>query len=365
MRDLARLTLEERVGQLFFVGYQGTELTPATARIMERVRPGGIVCSQRNLESLDQIYHLNLNLQRRANLPLFLAINQEGGSVDRFRHLIAPLPSVAHLTDLGTSAVRTGARILASEIEAVGLNTNLAPVLDLGLPDSIMRVRTLAAEPAQVAHLGRVVVEELTKKKIFSCARHFPGLGGAHTDPHFALPRIERSRRKLLVEDVVPFEALSEDINMIIVSHGHYPSLGDIRPLPASLSPRVIGGLLRKTVGFEGIVITDDLTMGAVTSLGLTPKLFLRALEAGNDMFLFSQTTPLLEEAFSFIVATARNDRNLRLRIDTSIERILEHKREIEFAPVRYRPHMKSRLTRQIDKLNQSISSVEKVRVRS
>ena len=364
MRDFTRLTLEERVGQLFFVGFQGTELTTDTAGVLERVRPGGIVCSQRNLESLDQIYNLNLKLQRSANVPLFLAINQEGGAVDRLRHVVAPIPSIADLADLGTSAIRAGARILASEIEAAGLNTNLAPVLDLGLPKSIVRERTLGAGAAEVAGLGRVVLEEFSRKKIFSCARHFPGLGGAHRDPHFALPRVERSRRELLVEDVVPFDALSDDVDMIMVSHGHYPSLGDIRPLPASLSHRVVDGLLRKTVGFEGIVVTDDLTMGAVTSIGLTPKIFLRALEAGNDMFLFSQTTPLLEEAFSFIVEEARADKKLRLRVDASVERIFERKHKIEFVPVRYRPHMKSRLTRQIEKLKQTIPAVEKVRVR-
>ncbi len=364
MRDSARLTLEERVGQLFFVGFQGSALTPDTAGVLERVRPGGIVCSQRNLESLDQVYDLNLELQRSANVPLFLAINQEGGAVDRLRHLIAPVPSLADLADLGTSAVRAGARILASEIEAAGLNTNLAPVLDLGLPDSIVRERTLAAAAGEVARLGRVVLEEFAKKKIFSCARHFPGLGGAHRDPHFALPRIERSRRELIVEDVVPFDALSNDVDMIMVSHGHYPSLGDIRPLPASLSPRVIDGLLRQTIGFEGIVLTDDLTMGAITSIGLTPKIFLRALEAGNDMFLFSQTTPLLEEAFWFILEAARADKKLRLRIDASVERIFERKAKIEFVPLRYRPHVKARLTRQIEKLKQSIPTVEKVRVR-
>ena len=364
MRDFTRLTLEERVGQLFFVGFQGTELTPDTAGVLERVRPGGIVCSQRNLESLDQIYNLNLKLQRSANVPLFLAINQEGGAIDRLRHVIAPIPSIADLADLGTSAVRAGARILASEIEATGLNTNLAPVLDLGLPDSIVRERTLGAGAGEVARLGRIFLEEFSRKKIFSCARHFPGLGGAHRDPHFALPRVERSRRELLAEDVVPFDALSDDVDMIMVSHGHYPSIGDIRPLPASLSLRVVDGLLRKTVGFEGIVVTDDLTMGAVTSLGLTPKIFLRALEAGNDMFLFSQTTPLLEEAFSFIVEAARADKKLRLRVDASVERIFERKQKIEFVPVRHRPHMKSRLTRQIDKLKQTIPAVEKVRVR-
>ena len=364
MKELTRLTLEERVGQIFMVGFQG--LTPDTEseRILEKIRPGGFICSQRNIESLDQIYALNLRFQSRANLPPLLAIDQEGGAVDRLKHVVAPIPSVADLADLGVSAVRAGARLLGSELEAAGFNINLSPVLDLGLPGSIVRERTLGASAAAVGRLAKVVIDEFGKKRILAGARHFPGLGGASRDPHFVLPRIERSRREILAEDVVPFNDLSAHLDLIMVSHGHYPSLGDIRPLPASLSHRVVEGLLRETVGFEGVVMTDDLTMGAVTSTGLTAKTFLKAVQAGNDMVLFSQTTPLLEEAFDFIVASARTDAALRKRIDCSIERILHLKRKIEFAPLRNRPHARPRLIRQIEKLRQSIPTVERVHVR-
>lgn len=364
MKSASHLTLEEQVGQLFFVGFQGTELTEYTTDIFKKIQPGGVIFSQRNLTSLDQTYKLNLKLQQSTKIPFFLGINQEGGLVDRFKHLIAPIPSAAALADVGVSTLRVGTRIIASEIQGAGFNTNLGPVLDLGLPNSFLRERTLGASGSEVVRYGRVVLEEYAKKNILTCARHFPGLGGANRDPHFVLPRIERSRRELLVEDVVPFEALSTNVDMLMVSHAHYPALGDIRPVPASLSVRIVEGLLRKTLGFKGIVITDDLTMGAITSVGLKGPLFLRALEAGNDMLLFSQTTPLLEEAFSFIVAAARADKNLRLRIAASVDQILTLKQTIELAPLRHQPQMKSRLTRQIDKLKRSIASVEQIRMR-
>ncbi len=364
MKDLSRLTLEERVGQLFMVGFQGPAPDPESHRILEKIRPGGIICSQRNIESLDQIYALNLRFQRQAKLPPLLAIDQEGGALDRLKHVIAPIPSVADLADLGTSAVRTGARLLGSELEVAGFNTNLSPVLDLGMAGCIVRERTLGASAANVGRLARVVIEEFERKRILACARHFPGLGGARRDPHFVLPRIERSRREILSADVVPFNDLCDKLEMVMVSHGHYPSLGDIRPLPASLSHRVVNGILRQTVGFQGVVVTDDLTMGAVTSMGLTAKTFLKAIEAGNDMVLFSQTTPLLEDAFDFIVATARADSVLRRRIDGSIERILHLKQKIEFSPLRNRPLARPRLIRQIEKLRQSIPIVERVHVR-
>ena len=175
---------------------------------------------------------------------------------------------------------------------------------------------------------------------------------------------MERTRRELIAEDVVPFNDLHTGLDMVLVSHGHYPALGDIRPAPASLSHRVVNGLLRETVGFEGIAVTDDLTMGAVTALGLTPKTFLEAIKAGNDMVMFSQVTPLLDQAFDLVVESARGDVNLRKRIDQSVERIIHAKQKIAFAPIRNRPHVKARLTRQIEKLKQSIPTVEKVHVR-
>ena len=364
MKALSRLTLEERVGQLFMVGFQGLALDAESVRVLEKIRPGGFIYSRRNIESLEQIYALNLQIQSQANLPVLLAIDQEGGAVDHLKHVVAPIPSLANLADRGNSAVRAGARLLASELEAAGFNTNLSPVLDLGLPGCVVRDRTLGASAAEVGRLAKIAVNEFEKKRILTCARHFPGLGGAARDPHFGMPRIDRSRREILAEDVVPFNDLSAHLDLIMVSHGHYPSLGDIRPLPASLSHRVIDGILRETVGFEGVVMTDDLTMGAVTSTGLTAKTFLRAIQAGNDIVLFSQTTPLLEEAFEFIVASARADAKLRNRVDRSVERILHLKKKIVFAPLRHRHHVRGRLIRQIEKLKEPIPTGERIHVR-
>jgi beta-N-acetylhexosaminidase len=364
MKDIARLTLAQRVGQLFMLGFQGSVPDAETDRVLAKVQPGGLVSFQRNIESLDQIYELNLEFQRSLPVPPLLAINQEGGAIDRLKHVITPIPSVSDLADLGTPAVRTGARLLASELEACGFNMNLAPVLDLGLPRSVVRERTLAASAKEVTRLASVVLDEFEKKRVLACGSHFPGLGGAERDPHFLLPRVDRSRRDLLAEDVVPFNELSSRLGMIMVSHGHYPTLGDIRPIPASLSSRVINGLLRETVGFEGVVMTDDLTMGAVTSVGLSPRTFLRAIQAGNDMVLFSQATPMLEEAFELLVETARSDNAFQRRVDQSVERILHLKERIENIPLRSRARVKTRLMRQIEKLKQSISDVERIEVR-
>src|SRR5262249_43472800 len=284
--------------------------------------------------------------------------DQEGGRVDRLKQIFTAMPSMGELAVAGTAHLRTGARLIAAELEATGFNLNLAPVVDLHLPDSIFAERCLGSDPLEVARVALAFTEELSKRRLFTCAKHFPGLGGTTVDPHFSLPRIERTKRQLQEEDTSPFVKLFGRTDMVMVSHAHYHGLGDDKPIPASLSSRVVEGFLRKKLGYKGLTITDDLTMGAVTTVGLTPDIFLRALEAGNDLLLFSQTTPLVEQAFKEIVVSARKSAALRRRVDESVEKILTLKGRIEYVPLRYRTHLKTRITRQIEKLRKSLIEV-------
>jgi beta-N-acetylhexosaminidase len=350
MKDIGRLTIEEKVGQLFFLGFQGPEPDKDAQALIDQVRPGGFVFFQRNLENFDQLGALTSRLRELHGLPVFLAIEHEGGRVDRLKQVFSPLNSMAELAALGTAYLRAGAKIIATELEAAGLNLNFAPVLDLSATGSVMGGRTLSSNPHEVTRLGGAFIEELARKNVMSCARHFPGLGAARSDPHFVLPRIEKSKRQLLQEDALPFLNLIDDVPMIQMSHAHYSAF-DEKPTPGSLSPRVVDGFLRKKIGFDGVIITDDLTLGAISSIGLVPDLFLRAFEAGNDMLLFSQATPLVEQAFKALVRETRASESLRKRLDESVSRILRLKSRIHYVPIRYRAHIKTRVNRQIEKL--------------
>jgi beta-N-acetylhexosaminidase len=234
----------------------------------------------------------------------------------------------------------------------------LAPVVDLRLPGSIVGERCLAETAEQVSRLGAAFIEEVAKKHILTCAKHFPGLGAAKVDPHFGLPRVDRTKRQLQEEDAAAFVKLFNRADLVMISHAHYPGLGDEKPLPASISSRVVSGFLRKKLGYQGLTITDDLTMGAITTVGLTPELFLKAFEAGNDLLLFSQTTPLVSDAFNLIVSAARKSATLRRRVDESVQRILTLKSRTEFIPLQYRAHLKARITRHIEKLRKSVVEV-------
>jgi beta-N-acetylhexosaminidase len=206
--------------------------------------------------------------------------------------------------------------------------------------------------PERVSELAGIFIEELTRKGIIACARHFPGQGAASRDPHFGLPMIERPKKFLLDHDVAPFVQLKDVAGMIMVAHARYSAFGGDRP--ASLSPQIMTTLLRKKLKFGGVIVTGDLTMGAITGLGLSPETFLEAFEAGADMLLFSQTTPMVVEAFRGIVRATRASAALRSRLDHSVERILALKARIG-PPGRYRPHMKTRIARQIARLHKGV----------
>ena len=363
MKESYRLTLEEKIGQLFWLGFQGPSPDAHARTVIDTVHPGGFILSQRNIESFDQLTRLTGKLAGGNGIPALVGIGQEGGAADRLKQLFAPIPSVREMAVEGTTSLRALARIIASQLEVSGFNTGLSPVLDLHSPDSVMRDRSLSTNPGEVTNLGRAFVVELAERGIVSCAKHFPGMGAAQTDPHFVLPRIDKSRKSILLDDALPFLNLIDDVALIMVGHAWYPGLGtgllEERPMPASLSPRVVGGLLRRKFGFEGVIVTDDLTLGAVHTVGLTPDIFLQAFEAGNDMMMFSQITPLVEHGFQSMVRAARQSEALRSRVDSSVARILAAKQGIRTAPIRYRAQMRSRIVRQIEKL--SLSRRERV----
>ena len=208
MKNTQRLTLEEKVGQLFCLGFQGYEPDNETRDVFDVVRPGGFLLFQRNIENFDQVYELNSRLREMFSIQPFLAIDHEGGRVDRLKQIFGPIPSMPQLADSGTAQLRIGARIIAAELEATGFNVDFAPVLDLHRTGSIVAERSLSGDPEQVARLAGAFIEELSKRQVLTCGKHFPGLGGAVADPHFALPRIDYNKRQMLQEDVAPFVKL-------------------------------------------------------------------------------------------------------------------------------------------------------------
>jgi len=286
-------SLNTRIGRLFMVGIAGPHLDSGTEDLIRHWGLGGVILFARNIEDPVQVANLCKNLQktsmRHNEIPLFLAVDQEGGRVARLR---APFREFPGQTAIGDSEdpvkeAREFARVTAAEMGMVGLNMDLTPVLDVprGFPEQHLHGRTFSEDPGQVALLGRTVINELQENNIMAVGKHFPGLGGADRDPHKKLPQIFLPREEMESVDIPPFKAaVDAGVTGIMSSHALYPSLDPEKP--ATLSSSILTGLLRDDLGFQGLIITDDLEMGAISRGSGVVEGAVEAFQAGADILL-------------------------------------------------------------------------------
>jgi beta-N-acetylhexosaminidase len=283
--------LQERVSELIMVGFFGQELDAALADHLCTIKPSGLIFFRRNVVSPEQVARFNRDIQRLAiqelGRPLLLAIDQEGGTVARLTPPFSQIPDAKVLGAEGPEAVGRYARLSAQEMRLVGLNLNFAPVLDVNLLESAgpMERRSFGRDPARVAECGVAAITAIQQEGVMATAKHFPGLGRAQEDPHLSLPVVPATREELLQSDLVPFrDAFRAGVACAMTSHILYPALD--QGLPGTLSGAILTGLLRNDLGFEGVLISDDLDMGAVTSRYPPEWATLTALQAGVDLLL-------------------------------------------------------------------------------
>src|SRR2546422_2871882 len=259
------LSLEDKVGQLFWIGFHGIALDPPLRSLLERVRPGGLILFARNIENARQVRALNDALSGSLRIPPFIALDQEGGRVNRLKPILGPIPPNLALArgKAATRAVGRQAGATARALRSLGFSVNLAPVLDLSGPGAANGIgdRAFGEDPATVCRLARVFLETHLRSGVIPVGKHFPGLGSAGADTHLTLPVISKSRARLTREDLVPYRRLNRHLPVVMAGHASYPALQD-RPGPATLSRAVIEGLLRRRLGYRGMILTDDLEMG-------------------------------------------------------------------------------------------------------
>ncbi len=300
--------LNTMIGSLFTVGIASTEPDRNALSLIREHKVGGVILFARNIENPLQVASLCRSLQEEAiaatETPLFLAIDQEGGRVARLKEPFTLHPGaseIARSPDPLEQAARF-ASITATEMSLVGLNMNMAPVLDVpsGEPERHLSGRTFGSKPEMVASLGMKVVEELQSRKILAVAKHFPGLGKANLDPHHMLPIIDSPGSEIEDRDLVPFKAaIKAGVSGIMTSHAMYPGLDP--GTPATLSRKIITDLLRKKLGFGGLVITDDLEMGAVAGgLGVAGSA-VEAFKAGVDILLVCENFDSIVESIDAV----------------------------------------------------------------
>jgi beta-N-acetylhexosaminidase len=316
-------------GQRLMLGFDGIELNDELKHIIGDINACGIILFAHNIESPEQVNRLCSDCQAYAKAcglpPLFIAVDQEGGVVARLKEpftIFKGNPFIKTMEDAGNFAA-----ITAHELNQVGINMNFAPVLDIapqGL-DSIMKDRVFKGNAKKVSMLGTQIILTLQQNGIMAVAKHFPGIGRTIKDSHFHLPKLDIDLESLWQSDMVPFvDAKNKSVAGIMLSHISYPRLD--QNWQASLSPFIANDLLRNQMGYDGLVMTDDLDMKAIEHDMAT--CIHQILKSGIDMALICHKGPNIDIAYHEIMQGLIEDKGLYLMGEKSVERILRHKKK-------------------------------------
>jgi beta-N-acetylhexosaminidase len=283
------MNVRETISQLLMVGFQGTKLSSEFINWLQEYRPGGVILFSRNLVDMEQIAQLTNSLQELTpDLPLLIAIDQEGGRVSRLPQDFTIFPSSSTVATCQSPDVAYAvAEITAKELRAVGINMNMAPVLDVNSnPDNtIIGDRAYGNDPSQVCIFGTATMQGLKNNGIIPCGKHFPGHGDTVTDSHKVLPVVNANRERLNKIELEPFRhAIQQGLPTIMTAHVHYPALD--AGTSATLSRPILTDLLREELGFQGVTITDDMEMRAILDCNTIGEASVRSLQAGANMVL-------------------------------------------------------------------------------
>jgi beta-N-acetylhexosaminidase len=320
---------EHLAGQRLMAGFQGTACDAALEGMIGGLHLGGLILFRRNVESPAQLTRLCASAQAHARAcglpPLLIAVDQEGGQVSRLGPPFTQFPGNPALQD--ESAADRFAAVTAAELGPVGINMNLAPVLDV-VPEGlagVMAARVFTGGPRRVARMGCAVIEGLQRRGIMAVAKHFPGIGRTILDSHVDRPILDETPDALEAFDLIPFrEAAAHAVAGVMLSHILYPRLDP--QWPASLSRTIVGDLLRRRMGYEGIVMTDDLEMGAIERRYGFDQTIERVVEAGLDLALICHTREKIGRAFTLLARASGDSEENRRRAERSVGRILAAK---------------------------------------
>ena len=324
--------LRHAAGSLLVVGLAGTELTGLERAWLRLVRPAGIILFRRNIADARQTRALLSEATALCAPNGVRCVDVEGGTVDRLRDALAAMPSaqaVAHAARKTgrTSLTREQGELIARGVKAFGFNTTLAPVLDLALPDSaeVMGTRSVAADAEGVVAYAQNFLAGLAAHGVAGCGKHFPGLGGGARDSHFETPAIRRELRVLWNADLKPYRELRNELPMVMVNHAAYPDTPG-KERPASASPFWISTVLRKRIGYRGIIFSDDLEMGGILTFLPMEEAVVAAVRAGMDLMEICHSPELILRAYEALLHEGERSAAFR-RLVLERGRVLARKR--------------------------------------
>jgi beta-N-acetylhexosaminidase len=321
---------QAQLGQLLIIGFDGKEMSPSLASLLQRVQPAGVILFARNVVSAEQTYKLLKDCQEQVGVPLFRCVDLEGGKVDRLRNAIGPAPSPADVFASGNKKLYRGhGRVIGENCRAVGFNVDFAPAMDLAFEasKSVMSSRAVSADPKETTLYAREFLAGLNASGVLGCGKHFPGLGEGTLDSHHELPVIEKPLKKLWEQDLAPFRTLRRELPFIMVSHAAYPAVTR-EQTPASLSKKWIRDILKKRMGYRGLIASDDLEMGGVLSAAPIEQAAVGFVKAGGDLCLICHKEEFVASSFAEMERLFAEDRAFAKRATESVERVLAFKKK-------------------------------------
>ncbi|MGH9972028.1 MAG: glycoside hydrolase family 3 N-terminal domain-containing protein [Pyrinomonadaceae bacterium] len=336
--SLYSLPLEQQVGQFFYIGLPGTELDDETRELINEVKPGGIIVFGRNVASPKQLRDLIDGVRELLPVEPLVGIDQEGGLVDRLRKVFTPMPSARTIRQHGDlAAARALGRITGEVLRMLGFNMNFAPVMSImtderDLLSNGLYSRSFGRSPGEVLGYTTVYLRGLQETGIVGCLKHFPGIGAGEVDSHEQMPLVHLSHDDLIAQDLAPyielFQRKDDRVRCVMVSHGGFPNI-DIRKEvtggllePASLSHNIVTRLLREELGYQHLVVTDDLEMGAISRHCDIDAASIRAFLAGEDMLLICAHPEVIRKGYHALLQAAKAGRLPKDRIRGSLRRI-------------------------------------------
>lgn len=332
--NIKNMTIEEKVGQMLMFAFHGTEMNEQLAALIEDLKVGGVIHFGRNIANIKQVYELNMAIQNASQIPLFIGLDQEGGPVLRISNEVTPIPGAMTLSSSASlEDVKKVSRISGKELRALGFNMNFAPVGDINNnPDNpVINSRSYSDKPNVVASFVQSSFKGLQESLILPTVKHFPGHGNTSVDSHLDLPIMKESKESLYQNELHPFkQAIDNGIDGVMMSHVLYTSLDDA--FPASLSHSIITGILKEEFKFNGLCVTDSLTMKAISNKYTKEEVVYYAVMAGIDLLIFCGSACLSDQKhIKKIFLKLVNDGKIPIsRIDESVEKILRLKQKYQ-----------------------------------
>lgn len=317
----------EKLGQMVMIGIQGTKVDDDSLYMLNQYHMGGVILFDRNMESPEQVKQLTSDLQAQSNekVPLFIGIDEEGGDVVRMAEKLTPPPSQKEIGATGDiEQAKTWAIKTAKSLKEMGINVNFAPVADVGSNDK----RSYSTDTNTVIDFVRAATKGYQQENIIYSLKHFPGIGKGKVDSHIDSSSIDVVKEVLMTEDILPFKTIIDENEpndyFILVSHLKYPALDE--EYPASLSSKIMTDLLRNKLGYKGIIITDDMEMGAVANHNDFRSIGVNAVKAGADIVLVCHEYEHQQKVYLGLLDAVNSGEISQERIDESVKRIIKVK---------------------------------------